>query len=129
MGYANWGECDDKIETAVSAGVNVLIWFALSLIASPAGSPMISGGPNMTCVTEVAAKLDAAGLRTTHMISIGGWDAPHPDVTFSAGEWWDTWLEWNEAAAAPGFDGFDGIDWVSFTTRLPLRPPSATCMP
>ena len=73
---------------------------------------MITGGPNLTCVAEVSARLSAAGLPTTHMISVGGWDAPHPDTSFSADEWWEAWRAWNDNATAPGFSGFDGIDWV-----------------
>ena len=111
VGYANWGECDSKIGQAAAAGVNVLIWFAVSLIASPSGKPIISGGPNLTCVAKTAASLRAAGLPTTHLISIGGWDAPHPNTTFTGSVWWDAWQNWNAAAKAPGFDGFDGFDW------------------
>jgi len=45
------------------------------------------------------------------MISVGGWDAPHPDTRFGAAEWWRVWTQWNAASAAAGFGGFDGIDW------------------
>jgi len=47
------------------------------------------------------------------MLSIGGWDAPHPNTSFSGEEWWDAWHRWNSEIAVPslGFDGFDGIDW------------------
>ena len=112
VGYADWSECDPKISRAVRSGVNVLIWFAISLVADPTtGRPAITGGPNLTCVAETAAALAAEGYATTHLISVGGWDAPHPDTSFSAAEWWTTWSDWNAAAAAPGFNGFDGIDW------------------
>lgn len=44
---------------------------------------------------------------------IGGWDAPHPNTSFTGNEWWATWKTWNAALArsVPNFDGFDGIDW------------------
>ncbi len=77
---------------------------------------------------------------TTHLLSIGGWDAPHPDTLVdgrvrpplllpwsAAGAaygmsghpaglqtWWRVFQRWNEAVAAQpalGFHGFDGIDW------------------
>jgi hypothetical protein len=37
IGYANWGECDDKIIEAVENGVNVVIWFAINLVTDGTG--------------------------------------------------------------------------------------------
>jgi hypothetical protein len=37
IGYANWGECDEKIVEAVENGVNVIIWFAINLITDENG--------------------------------------------------------------------------------------------
>lgn len=34
VGYASWGECDDKIIKAVEDGVNILIWFAINLLTN-----------------------------------------------------------------------------------------------
>lgn len=31
------------------------------------------------------------GLEVTHMVSIGGWNAPHPHVTVSGKKWWRVW--------------------------------------
>ena len=73
IGYASWSECDDKITTAVEQGVNVVIWFAINLLTDDEGAPMITGGPNLTCVAEKKAEFAARGLDTTHLISIGGW--------------------------------------------------------
>jgi hypothetical protein len=74
IGYASWDECDDKITTAVEEGVNVVIWFAINLLTDESsGAPVITGGPNLTCVAEKKAEYEARGLATTHLISIGGW--------------------------------------------------------
>jgi hypothetical protein len=32
---------------------------------------------------ETAAKIAKMGLPTTHLISVGGWDAPHPDTSLT----------------------------------------------
>ena len=32
-GYANWGQCDDKIVQAAKDGVNLIIWFSINLAA------------------------------------------------------------------------------------------------
>lgn len=76
MGYAPG--CDqNKIINAVQQGVNVLFWFSISLV-NDGGSPAISGGPDPDCIASTAATLASLGLETTHMITVGGWDAPHP---------------------------------------------------
>ena len=114
MAYANWGECDSKVATAAAQGANVLVWFALNLVYDPAiQGPAIQGGPNLTCVAGVAASLRAKGLPTHHLISVGGWNAPHPSPSVaSADKWYAVWDEWNRGAAKAGLPGgFDGIDW------------------
>lgn len=112
LGYANWGECDDKIATAAANGVNLIVWFALSMVIDSAGAPSIAGGPNLTCVANVATSLDTQGLPTHHFISIGGWDAPHPSTQFSGDAWWAALKNYDEGAATAGLvGGFDGIDW------------------
>jgi len=111
-GYANWAECDEKVERAATNGVNVIVWFALSLLIDDGGRPYISGGPNLTCVAGVAARLRARALPTHHFVSIGGWDAPHPNTTVSADQWWAAWEAWDAAAVSAGLPGgFDGVDW------------------
>jgi hypothetical protein len=48
------------------------------------------------------------------MISVGGWNSPHPSTINSAREVYLAWKEWNEKTVArpnDGFYGFDGIDW------------------
>lgn len=106
VGYGSWGECDSKMTSAASDGVNVLIWFALNLVASSDGlSPAFVGGPDLSCVAAAKADLAARGVETTHLVSIGGWDAPHLVTDFSAEEVYEAWLAYN-------VDGlFDGLDW------------------
>lgn len=89
----------------VQLGANVLIWFSITLI-SDNGVPAISGGPNRSCVTSVQARLDSLGFDdVAHLISIGGWDAAHPNTSIASGtEWWSVFETWNQGS-------FDGIDW------------------
>eukprot|EP00041_Stephanoeca_diplocostata_P018351 m.383972 g.383972 ORF g.383972 m.383972 type:complete len:153 (+) comp20985_c0_seq23:1308-1766(+) len=54
------------------------------------------------------------GMEVIHVVSIGGWNAPHPDVSLSGLDWWKIWQEWNEhtvARPAVGWHGFSGFDW------------------
>ena len=112
--YTNWGECDDtpsgKVLTAAAGGVNVIIWFAVNL--SPLAPPT---SLNLTCIANVAAALAARGLPTTHLMGVGGWDAPHPvpAPNATAQVFYSVWKQWNEKVVArPGLPtGFDGVDW------------------
>ena len=107
IGYQNWGACNEtQTLTAVRAGVNVVIWFATNLAAVD-GDPFVTGGPDYGCVAAVAAAIDAEGLETAHLISIGGWDAPHPVTTWDGATWFGVWEAWNAALPRP----FDGLDW------------------
>ena len=105
VGYASWNECDDKIITAVEDGVNVLMWFAINLLSNETtGKPMITGGPNLTCVSEMKKYFIENNLPTIHMISIGGWNAPHPNTSMSTRVVYNNWVNWNNNL-------FDGFDW------------------
>jgi hypothetical protein len=49
-----------------------------------------------------------------HLVSIGGWNSPHPDTRFTAEQWWAEWARWNKdevARPAMGWEGFAGFDW------------------
>ena len=67
---------------------------------------------NLTCIAAVAADLRARGLQTAHVVTVGGWDAPHP-ANGTGAEFYAQWKAWNTntvaAAGLPG--GFDGVDW------------------
>ena len=82
VGYGT--DCADtqKMIDGAVKGVNVIIWFASSLV-DVNGVPTIAGAQNHTCVAYVAKYLRNKGLQTSHMISIGGWDAPHPNTTWT----------------------------------------------
>lgn len=90
VAYQSWSECDDSVYTAVENGVNVVIWFAVNLAADETGAASLTGGPNRTCVEEKQAKLDSMGYGyVVHLLSVGGWDAAHPDTSFSAEEYFE----------------------------------------
>jgi hypothetical protein len=105
VGYANWNQCDEQLVTAVQQGVNVLIWFSVNLIANPdTGLPQVSGGPNRACVETIITRIRELNLPTIHLISIGGWNSPHPDTSNSAESVYESWKLWNQGT-------FDGFDW------------------
>jgi GH18 family chitinase len=112
-GYAV--DCDANVMEAVEAGANVVIWFASNLGKNATtGAPVVQMGLNTTCIAEMAKAMRAKKLEVAHLISIGGWNAPHPDTTFTGHEWFAAWDAWNKnhvAHTALGFDGFDGFDW------------------
>ncbi|KAJ3354400.1 hypothetical protein HDU83_005325 [Entophlyctis luteolus] len=110
-GYASWGQCDDRLVQAVADGVNVLIWFAVNLVGGG-----VSGGPDLACVRDIAHKIAARGfVDTVHLISVGGWNAPHIDTAgHSPEEYYAAWHKWNSQAVADPVlfpSGFHGFDW------------------
>lgn len=114
VGYANWNQCDDAIIQAVQDGVNVVIWFATNLAVDTAGLPVVTGGPDMDCVADKIQAIRSLGLPCVHLISIGGWNSPHPDTSNSAKDVFASWQHWNHKIAArpaKGFYGFHGFDW------------------
>jgi hypothetical protein len=119
-------QCDNggaaKVLKAVKNGVNVVVWFAVDLAKnSSTGEPYIGHDDaqnkvsNWTCIAEVVGQINALNLPTAHLLSIGGWAAPHPDTSFTGAQWWQTFRKFNDGLAteqaALGFRGFDGIDW------------------
>lgn len=103
----------DRVVRIAASGVNVINWFQINLNGGPNG-PEIAFGLNATCIANVARRLRNANLPTTHIITIGGWNAPHPNTSYTGAEWWVYWKKWNtDVVARPelGFYGFDGIDW------------------
>jgi chitinase len=113
VGYSQEGACNEQNIDAAVSGVNVIIWFSINMI-SRNGSPVIIGGPNYDCVASVIKTIRDLNLTTTHLMSIGGWGSPHISTSFTAAEWWKTWLDWNKNIVARpdmGFNGFEGLDW------------------
>jgi len=117
--YQDWSQCNQsQTLQAVEDGVNLVIWFAINLGSSGVGSgkqPNISGGPDLDCVATVVKHIRDKGYTDVpHIISVGGWDAPHPDTSFSGQQWFSAWQKWNENVVARpslGWEGFDGFDW------------------
>jgi hypothetical protein len=68
---------------------------------------------DLDCIANVSATLKAFNLPTTHMVSTGGWDAPHSDTSNPPEAIYAAFVNWNKnIVARPGFEnGFDGIDW------------------
>jgi hypothetical protein len=116
VGYANWHQCDDLIIDAVKNGVNVVIWFAVNLGIDSEGYPVIEKGPDFNCVAQKIKQIRDLDLTcpTIHLISIGGWNANHPDTKNSALDTYQNWHKWNTETIANqeyDFKGFDGFDW------------------
>ena len=40
------------------------------------------------------------GLGVSHLVSIGGWNSPHPDTRLTAADWFDVWRNWNNNLVA-----------------------------
>ncbi|CAK9098329.1 Haloacid dehalogenase-like hydrolase domain-containing protein 3 [Durusdinium trenchii] len=106
--WQNWGACNDtQTIQAVERGVNVVFWFSSNLVKD-GDKPKISGPlPDLECVARVRKAIKEKGLPTAHLLTIGGWDAPHPDTSFTGTEWFHAWNEWNQGLPMP----FDGFDW------------------
>ena len=99
---------------AAHDGCNVIIWFAINLVKDANGNQEIQGGPDMDCVAGIVLKLKSQEIEVAHLISVGGWNAPHIDASFSSSQWWAFFKKWNsDKVSKPeqGFFGFDGIDW------------------
>eukprot|EP01040_Poterioochromonas_malhamensis_P004072 gene4074-4356_t len=125
VGYASWNQCDETLVRAVEQGVNVLIWFAINLAVNEQGEPTVTGGPNMDCVASKVKQIRELGLETIHLISIGGWNSPHPDTTNPPIDMYKAWDHWNRQIAArpdQGFYGFDGFDWDIEGNDTPSSP-------
>lgn len=112
-GYAGYPRCNEKIIQSAKDGVNVMIWFSIDLLYNyTTGQPFINRGPDPDCVYQTAKTLKELQLETIHLISIGGWGAPHPDTTNTPEQIFAEWKRWNnEVIAKSDFSGYDGIDW------------------
>ena len=106
-GYVGEGCNATQIVQAVENGLNVLFWFALNIVDGGKGAPVFEGGPPRSCVASVVAELAVRQLNTTHMISVGGWDAPHPTTRFTAEAVFQSFEAWNQQQIVP----YDGVDW------------------
>ena len=88
IGYANWGECDEKIFEAVQNGLNTIIWFSVDLSSNPqTHRPEITRGPNYQDVAKMIKRFRDNGYNIINLLSIGGWNTPHPDTAHSGKEY------------------------------------------
>ena len=84
--------CDlPKIIREVVAGVNVLVWFSSSLAKNDHGLPVVAFEWDVDFIGQVQKGLADAQLKTTHLVCIGGWNAPHPDTSFTGRQWFEAW--------------------------------------
>ena len=90
-GYASWGQCDEGLVQAAEDGLNVLIWFSINLAVDEETGLQAMTGPATgvayyDCVAGVVAEIEEKGLEVVHIISVGGWNSPHPRAEFSGAE-------------------------------------------
>lgn len=76
----------------------------------------MQGGPDLNCVADIVEKIRALDTPepVVHLMSIGGWNSPHPDTSHTAEAVFLALDRWNrEVVARPerGWAGFDGWDW------------------
>ena len=96
--YPDWGMCGGVVDDAIDRGVNVIIWFAANLIGG--ADPRVEVDLDLECVKKRILQYP----NVVHLMSIGGWNAPHVNE-LSGQEWFNIWTSWNEEI------GFHGIDW------------------
>jgi hypothetical protein len=115
VGYAT--SCDDKVETAVRQGVNVVIWAFLYLkpldhqVVVDVESSSSSSSLDVSCIQFMIERLDGLGFKdTVHLVSMGGWNGPHLNPTFpTAASWWEAWMTLGYGTVFHGIDiDFEG---------------------
>jgi hypothetical protein len=113
LGYCNWSQADEQVLTAVRNGVNVIVWFSVNISKNKEGKCVIDGAvPDLDKVAALATTMREEGKEVTHLMSIGGWNSPHPDTAFSSKVMFETLDKWNKHTASTNdWPGFDGFDW------------------
>jgi hypothetical protein len=119
LGYSS--RCDyDKVERAVSMGVNVVAWAfftmphkfdgaCLDSENSKAGDcallSRLDTGFDIPCIRQLIQRLDNDGYDdVVHLTSLGGWNGPHLDPDISASTWYEQWKRLCGST-------FHGLDW------------------
>jgi hypothetical protein len=114
VGYTNWHQSDETIVRAVEQGVNVVIWYSVDLCSDSNGKPTICRGPDWDRVADRVKDIRDRNLDCIHLISIGGWNSPHPDTRNKPEDVYNAWKHWNRniiARPIKGFHRFDGVNW------------------
>lgn len=76
----------------------------------------IQEGPDPATLAAVVTALHRKRVPVTHLVSVGGWGAPHPDIARTGDEWWETWKRWDAGFAkrvglsTQLWSGFAGVD-------------------
>ncbi|KAJ3124377.1 hypothetical protein HK100_011256 [Physocladia obscura] len=101
-GYASWHQCDARIERSVgNDGVNTVIWFSIDLLDGK-----VNRGPDLDCVRDSVARINLLHPTTVHLMSIGGWNAPHIQTSaYSPESYYAAFSTYNKDNL------FHGIDW------------------
>lgn len=110
IGYAQDSQTDEKIVEGVENGLNVVIWFSCNLV-DDAGKAGLFTDINLDEMADRVKQIKSKGYDVTHLISIGGWGYPHPDLSHTPEEYLQAWEDFNKKVATPDFEGFDGFDW------------------
>ena len=114
IGYASWGQCDEKIYEGVQNGLNVIIWFSIDMASNEDNTkPMFKRGPNYEDVGKMIKRFKDNNYSVINFLSIGGWNSPHVNTNFTAEQYFKEWLNFNKKITNEenDFYGFDGIDW------------------
>jgi hypothetical protein len=91
------------------------MWFSINIAVAPNTGVPVFPTEQFSCVREVAKTIkEELNISVTHMICIGGWNAPHPTTAATPENVFEQWKIWNAAEIADGsagFPGFAGIEW------------------
>ena len=103
LAYCNWNQADIQVIDAVRNGVNVLVWFSVNVAKNEDGICFVQGGPDIKEVASLMKQMREEGLvNVVHLMSIGGWNSPHLDTSFTAQTMFDTLDSWNREMAILG---------------------------
>eukprot|EP00980_Cylindrotheca_fusiformis_P008248 scaffold1736_cov127-Cylindrotheca_fusiformis.AAC.62 len=117
VGYSHI--CDEKAETAIRQGANVVIWSFMNLKPSSSSLGNQTQGLDYACIRNLIWKMDSEGYSdTVHLVSFGGWNGPQFNATFdTAEEWFTAWKE-QVGSIFHGIDfDFEGNDDLSSPTN------------
>lgn len=113
MGYADTNNLD-AVYRVVQYGTNILSWkFANFVRVDDSPETALTSSPHVRLETDLdinalrlfILELDTMGYgHVVHLMSVGGWNAPHLDPLLTAEDWYDAFL------TTLG-DLFHGIDW------------------
>ena len=113
IGYASWGQWDEKIYEGVQNGLNVIIWFSIDMASNEDNTkPMFKRGPNYEDVGKMIKRFKDNNYSVINLLSIGGWNSPHVNTNFTAEQYFKEWLNFNKKITNEenDFYGFGGID-------------------